>query len=323
MKGTIKLFTRFVILGIPLYVMMLYAALRPMAYMPVEYAMWQEEKDYVESGKGADVIIVGDSRAKSGIIPELLGEDVDSYNMAIGGCNSIEMYFAVKRYLAAHEAPGEALVIFAPYHFCDIDNWGQTMSFNYLDASQLLSVYADAARLEETDKLGEHFFTDVFSYKLRLPNKYLASMYTARVNGRLPENSAKYDSVRADKGYTQFGDEEGNDKLNYETHHEIFDTSPLVTLYYSRLLEELEAAGCSVKIIQSPVNTASGEAITEEFYKGFSSMMEGIKADHPDFTVETEVPVYDNKYFGDNNHLNRAGAEVFTAEIRERYFDAD
>ena len=32
-----------------------------------------------------------------------------------------------------------------------------------------------------------------------------------------------------------------------------------------------------------------------------------------------DVPVYENRYFGDNNHMNRSGAEVFTAEIRPKY----
>lgn len=316
-----KLIIRILILGIPLYIMMLYAYLKPMSYMPIEYTMWQEEKDYISDKQENDVIIIGDSRAKSSLLPLQLtdgGEDI--YNIAIGGCGPIEMYHALKEYLEAGGTAKKAIIIFAPYHFCDIDNWGQTQSFNYLSVPELLKVYADAAKLGETERLGEDFFTDVVSYKMRFPNKYLASIYAARLNGRNAENTEKYESVRAELGYTEFGSEAGNSNLNYETHHEIFDYSPLVRLYYSKLLQLAADNGISVIIEQAPVNEASGKVITQGFMDGYQQMLADEKEKHPDFTVVTEVPVFDNKYFGDNNHLNRSGAEKFTEMMKEKYF---
>ncbi len=326
-QGIKKILCKLVLLAIPLYILMGLAAATPMSYMPIEYSMWSEEKDFVTTKmtgavKNTDpkIVVIGDSRAKSGVLPKLLDSDGGVYNIAIGGCNSIEMYYALEDYLKKHKKPEKAIVIFAPYHFCDIDNWGQTQTFNYLSTDRLLSVYVEALKSRETGLLGEHFFTDVFSYKLRLPNKYLSYIYTARVNGRLGENRDKYDSVRADLGYTEFGSEKGNDKANYETHHEVFDLSPLVNLYYQRLLTLADENGIEVYVLQAPVNETSDGLITDEFRQGFAELMHEVKNAHPSFVVEDEIPVYENRYFGDNNHLNRGGAEKFTAEIGNRYF---
>ncbi len=318
-KTVVNLIIKLLILGIPLYVLMLYAFLCPMKFMPIEYTMWQEEKDYVAAGESVDTVIIGDSRAKSGIIPEILMEDESwgkVYNIAVGGATPIEMYYALKGYIENHGAPERAMIIFAPYHFCDIDNWGQTMSFNYLSAPQLLEVYAQAVKCGETEKLGDHFFTDELSYRLRLPNKYMDSIYNARIFRRSAENQGKYDSVRADGGYTEFGSEHGNDGQSYETHHPEFDSSQLVVDYYFRLMDLCEENGIDTHIVQAPMNETSTELVTDAFLAGYRDMLAKVMEEHPTFGVEMDVPEYNNKYFGDNNHLNREGAENFTAEVR-------
>ncbi len=319
-----KLLLKLTLLGIPLYAVCLYTAVFPFSYMPVEYSMWRQERDFVDTpmeGDSPRTLVIGDSRAKSGIIPKLLSDGDDAYNIAIGGCGPVEMYYALNDYLACHETPEDMIVIFAPYHFCDIDNWGQTMTFNYLGTSRLLSVFGSAAGCGESEMLGEHFFSDLLSCKLRLPNKYLSSLYAAFEEKRGLRNREKYASVEEDSGYTVFGEEEGNDGLCYEVHHPDFDSSVLVMDYYKKMLDIADEAGIRVYIIQSPVNEASAREISEEFRSGYTGLMEDIGREHPAFVVETQIPTYENRFFGDNNHLNNAGAQVFTKEVRDRYFN--
>lgn len=318
-KSCVKLFLKFIILGIPLYAFMLYTLLYPMNYMPIEYSMWREEKDYVESSANAKTLIIGDSRAKSGIQPLLL-EDENTYNMAIGGSTPIEMYYALEEYLSHNEAPERAIIIFAQYHLCDIDNWGQTQTYNYLSGDELLEVYLTALKNNETKLLGDHFFTDTLSYKLRFPNKYLSSIYNARFNGRYTENKNKYDSVRADRGYTVFGEDEGNDGVSYETHHPEFDSSKTVLLYYDKLLNLCKDNGISVIIEQAPLNETSTAQVSEDFLSGYEQFLQEIEQKYPEFTVVHEIPEYENMYFGDNNHLNKRGSAVFTQYIRDKYY---
>lgn len=288
-----------------------------MNYMAIEYSMWAEEKAYTENGPTARSLILGDSRAKSGLMPNMLSED--TYNMAVGGTTSIEMYYALQNYLAHHESPENIILIFAPYHFCDIDNWNQTLYYNYLSLPEICDVYQNAFRTGNDVILSDGWLTDSLSYRLRLPNKYLAAEYNARFSGRAAENKSKYESVQKDLGYTAFGTDPGNDGGNYETHHEEFDSSALVLDYYDKLLMLCKQNNIQVFIEQSPINQASADVITDEFWRGYEAFMESTSKKYPEFVVEKKVPVYDNRYFGDNNHLNPEGAELFTTDILQKY----
>lgn len=327
MKDGFKLLKNFIILSIPLVILCIYTAICPMYYMAVEYSMWQEEKEYVKAGKDADVLILGDSRAKSGIIPQILGdggslENDSIYNAAIGGATPIEMYYAYQTYLKNHVAPKKAIIIFAPYHMCDIDNWEQTLYYNYLNPYQEALVYKDALRFSEDKIAYKWALCSMLSYKLRFPNKYLSAQYNAGFVGRYQDNIDKKNSVIMDLGYTEFGKDAGNSGLSYEVHHEIFDYSDMVVFYYEKLLDLMEKSGTEVYIIQSPVNEESFAAITEDFKDGYAKMLKSI-TDNKGFYVETELFPYEDKYFGDNNHLNRMGAEKFTTEIKDKLNNCD
>lgn len=323
-KTPILLIIKILILGLPLYALVLYTWLFPMNYMPVEYSMWQQEKDYTISGPEADILILGDSRAKSSLIPEMLTDgDKEIYNMAIGGATPIEMYYALSRYLINHNAPERVIVIFAPYHLCEIDNWGQTETYHYLSSREMMEVYSNAKALDETHLLNGSLFDNLVSYNLRLPNKYMSSLYNAHFFGRYADNISKYNDVSKNLGYTEFGTDNGCDSLNYETHHTWFDDSKLVVMYYRKLVELCVDNNIYVQCIQAPINEASSEKIINEFWNGHKDVLRTVVYENLSDDVmsfETKVPVYDNKYFGDANHLNRLGAEKFTKKIKKKYF---
>ena len=316
-----RLVRNLILISVPLILMCIYAYFMPMSYMTEEYPMWMEEKNYVNQNEKASptTLIIGDSRAKSGVLPGELCPDGSAYNIAIGGATSIEMYYALRNYLKYHEAPDTALVIFAPFHFYEIDNWGQTLYYNYLTLPEIIEIEANAAMLRDKRVQYSGWLADILSFKLRLPNKYLDQIYISRFGRNGEKNREKYERIQREYGFTSFGEEEGNDGLAYEAHKKEFELSPMSDLYYLRLLDLLKSHGIRVFIIQAPLNKATDKVITEKFRSAYTAYMEGIAEKYPDFTVETKVPAYDNAFFGDNNHLNRRGAEKFTKEIGERY----
>ena len=112
-KNILKLIRNFILISIPLIILVVYTWAYPMNYLSTEYTLWAEEKDYVNHGTDRpDTIIIGDSRAKSSIIPDRLHEGV--YNIGIGGTTPIEMYYAAGNYIRQHGAPKNAIIIFAP-----------------------------------------------------------------------------------------------------------------------------------------------------------------------------------------------------------------
>ena len=314
--GKLKLFRNFILISIPLIVLCVLAFALPMCYMSVEYVMWDEEFENSASPYiDADTLIIGDSRAKSSVLPALLHED--TYNIAIGGATPIEMYYAVENYIEHNGAPKNAVVVFAPYHFCDIDNWDQTLYFNFLSAEEILEIYMKARESSDPIVAKKGRIPDMISYRLRLPSKYLAQMYEAKFVGNKEANRAKFDSIRADLGYCEFGSADGDDGETYEVHHETFDYSPLVVYYYEKLIAMLHDGGVKVIIAQPPINQASADALHQEFADGFSEYMQDVAFRYPDMEVISEIPVYDNQLFGDSIHVNRHGAEVYTEELKK------
>ncbi len=322
MKTFLRLLKNFIILSLPLVFISVYTLINPMGYMSIEYPMWAEERDMVRdpvSSGDPETLIAGDSRAKSGIMPGVLADDGSVYNIAIGGATSVEMYYSMNNYLMNHRAPENVILIFAPYHFCEMDNWKQTLYYNYLTLPEVVDTEVNALKYAEESVIYNGFLTDLLSFKLRLPNKYMDALYSARITGNRGSNREKYEKVRNAYGYTAFGEEEYNDGVNYETHHPGFDLSPMVDAYYIKLLDLLEKKGINVIIEQAPINRASDEVISDDFRSGFDDYMKAIEERYPGVTVERKIPVYDNSFFGDNNHMNRRGAERFSEEIKKKY----
>ena len=312
----IRLARNFILLSIPLIVLCALAYILPMNYMSVEYVMWNEEFENSKSPYiDAETVIIGDSRAKSSILPALLHED--TYNIAIGGATPIEMYYAVENYIEHNGAPKNAIVVFAPYHFCDIDNWDQTLYFNFLDAKEITKIYLKALETNDPVVAKKGRIPEMVSYRLRLPSKYLAQMYEAKFIGNKTANYEKFDSIRKDMGYCEFGSAPGDDGWTHEVYHEYFDYSPLVVYYYERLVGLLSENGVNVLIAQPPINQASADNMHPEFSLQYEAYMKEIAARYPDITVVSQIPAYDNQLFGDSIHVNRKGAEEYTRELKE------
>ncbi|MCR5746208.1 MAG: hypothetical protein K6G03_00685 [Lachnospiraceae bacterium] len=319
MNKKLKLLRNLIFISIPLVLLCVLAYVLPFSYMTAEYVMWYEE---FENSKApyidADTLIIGDSRAKSSLLPALFHED--TYNIAIGGATPIEMYYAAENYIEKNGAPKNAVLVFAPYHMCDIDNWDQTLYFNFLSPGEIFEIYMKALTLNDPVVAKKGRIPEMISYRLRLPSKYLSQMYDAGFIGNRAENEKRFNSIRADLGYCEFGSADGDDGETREVHHETFDYSELVISYYDKLVSLLESNGVNLIIAQPPINEASAEAMHPEFMDGYIEYMKEIAARYPDVKVITEVPVYSNSLFGDSIHVNRNGAEVFTEELK-KYLD--
>ena len=123
-----RLFGKLVLLVAPFFVVLpLYCAHFQDYYMDDEYAMYHAQRDYLlENQDHNDVIILGDSRTKAGLMPELLSDS--TYNLALGGASPIEGYYSLREYLDNHPAPGTLILCYAPMHYMDVDTlWTRTV----------------------------------------------------------------------------------------------------------------------------------------------------------------------------------------------------
>ena len=73
-------------------------------YMQGEYSAWMQQKEYSSQyHEMSETLLLGDSRMKIDLNALELGDHV--YNLSLSGSSPIDMYYTLKRYLDAGNAP--------------------------------------------------------------------------------------------------------------------------------------------------------------------------------------------------------------------------
>lgn len=304
----------------PLLAICLYTALFPFGYMDEEYPSWKYQKDASMGNASYNTLILGDSTAKAGLIPDMLSDEV--INLSMGGSTPIEIYYTLERYLKHHDAPESALIMFTPYHYSFLDTfWQRTMYFNYLSMDETFEVLQNANRVSEQAILTDSYLLDSISYRLRLPNKYLPAMYNSGFIGRRNTNQEIYDAIAANRGQFYFGTADGCSDYNYESNYTALNLSPMVDLYMRKLLDLCAENDIRVVLEQAPMNTASYTRLDPVYVEEYTAYMNLLAADYPDIIIDTVIAHYEDAFFGDASHLNEKGATRFTQEILSEYPD--
>lgn len=322
----LNFFAKCILAALPVVALCAFTILCPMCFMDREYPGWRHALKTSEGrlydGKSFDTVILGDSGAKSSLVPEYI--DGSCVNLALGGATPIEMYYVLSRYLEAHDAPKTAVVMFAPFHYWHIDNYEtRTVYFRAIPAGDLFELYKNAYECRADSVVRNDFVADELEARLGLPSKYLPAIYAARFTGRYSENVKSFEETVDSYGYFGFGSGKECYDPSYETSYDdmvINGDAKLLTLYMQKLLNLCKDNGIHVILLQSAVNTATYENINEHYLASYRNHIKQLNMAFPDIECESELRVYGGQFFSDTSHLNATGAKKFTEEINERYF---
>ena len=320
----LKFILKCILACVPAIILIVYTALCPMCYMDEEYPAWRFSKRCADGkeydGQSFDTVILGDSGAMSSIIPEKIADPC--VNLAVGGATPIEMYYCLSYYLEEHEAPSEAIIMFAPFHYWHIDNYDtRTVYFKAIKISDLPELYDNAQKCEAKSVIHKGYAVRELSARCALPSVYLPAIYASRFTQRRSQNASAYDELVKHYGFGSFGDKTECYDESYETSYEdmvIDGDAKLIALYMQKLLRLCEDNGIHVRLIQPAVNTATYEKLNEHYYASYRNYIKQAASVIDDIEYESELRVYDGKFFSDTSHLNREGAELFTKEISGR-----
>ncbi len=302
----------------------------PMHFYNQEYPVWIWQKSILYGeGEDADVIFLGDSIVKSGVMPTVWGEG--SYNLALAGGTPIEARYTLKTYLAHHESPKLVIIGFGQNHYIDMDGyWTRDVYFHYLPLTEHLRIIGEAARLndlplfdEENETYGESdAFRDTCLYALYTPGKYLPALLNVLGNDgdRLARNRREYAFSEQMRGYYPIGTAESCGVAADSVKYAYFDLSPMQDACMRDMLSMCADAGIRVVIERPPFNQASEDAMDAAFAEQYAAYLESLAADFPGVIVNTQIDVYPDDCFGDEcGHLNANGAERYTKSLYERY----
>lgn len=323
---------------LPFFVLLpLYCRFFPMYYMDDEYAMYVQQDDYVtgklndDKGEPATlaalagmensdkVIILGDSRTKAGFQPAKLWEG--SYNLALGGASPIEGYYTLKKYLASHEKPQTVIMAYAPMHYMDVDTlWTRSIYFHTMSPEDFRHLVNNAGNFQDTEKiLIENYNVEYMMHYFYMPNKYATALKNSAFVFRHKKTVQKYNEVTESKGHSFYGTADSSDGVNGEAKVTDFEASDIITWYLEQTFSLCREQGIQVILEQTPMNETSYGIITEDFKNHYRSYMYDLAAAHPDVLIFPDFLCYPNDCFGDADHLNARGVEVYCGYMMEKY----
>lgn len=319
----LKVVGKIILVFLPVILVWIFLASFPFSYMDGEYSYYREAADYRRGGTqllAADVLILGDSRAKSAILPELLDELGGSKNcvsLAQGGSTSVEAYYALSEYIANRGVPETVILSVSAYHFTSFDGfWTRTVYFDAITYSDAMEVIRIARSNQDEDALkeaGGSGFLTLLEYKIQSPTKYMTPLINSFSENRKQINEDAYREMVTRKGFKTF--------VSWwptSAEHDMVSFVMLDTLdeYYRKVIDLCVENDITLYSVNTPlIETSFQEA--EKITVPFSAYFEQLKEDYPEteypkIHIETTFSSYDEKYFDDADHLNESGARVYT-----------
>ncbi len=320
----IRIIGKAILIFIPLILIWAYIAIFPADYMDGEYSYFTQAKDYL-NGKSdlapADILILGDSRAKSAFIPEQISDSCIS--LAQGGTTSVEAYYTLKDHIENRGKPKAVILSVCSFHFTDFDGfWTRSIYFDYLSFEQANEVIREAGRQKETDALrkagGDSVFT-LLEYKIKSPTKYMSPVVNSVGEGRKALNRKAYEEMEKNRGFKTFVSWW---PTSTENDMEKFVMLRTLDTYYRKTIELCIENDIEVFSLNAPlIDESYGKAMkTIEPFRDYFVLL---SKEYPDAHIDTEFASYPAEYFDDADHLNKKGAEKYTAYIAETLFQEE
>lgn len=300
----------------------------PKDFFDAEYGWYKQHQDYAEGqDEPCRVMIVGDSAAKVACQPELLSDD--TYNFSLQGATPIEEYYSLREYLENHDAPQYLICMNGPWYFVsDQYFWSRQAYFHLLDDVEMRDLEEHLRQTGDLSPFGvaslREFQKEAALYRFYAPQKYgvvflkgLALDLTG--HSRREGYQENYDHAVANKGQSQYYAKGANDEPAMTIDKDTFSPSELIDLYFRALIGLCRENGIQFIFQSPPQNMSTKDSINSGWIDGFIAYMDGVRADHPEISVDAAWEWYESGYFDDAFHLDQDGAERFCAQLREKY----
>lgn len=291
----------------------------PMAFLDPEYPAWRAKELLLARCDLGNTLILGDSRAATGITPA--GWRIRTTNLAVGGGEPIEAMAALDRALRCPVPPARVILSLDAVHFTAPDLfWERTARFGFVDAGEIATLRATSHALGD-ESIYELRHTDGLPswmrdamYRIRFPSLYFTSLVKGGILLRWPRNRATLAASLASRGQYFFGTAPGSDQVAAEAQLRDFRPLPVLEWYFNRVLEQLDKHGIPAVFIAMPMNDATARAVKPEVRVAFRAWLAGYEARYPGFKVAGDVmPHWPDAYFGDAYaHFNPDGAALFS-----------
>ena len=299
-----------------------------MFYNGPEYPMWKSKFEYIQKNHNSENIIIGDSRALAGIVPDIIGDDF--YNLSYGGGTPIEGYFLLKKYISKN-IPKTIIISFSPFHL-EYSNvfFGRPLKYNIFSTKEIVEI------LKKSKELNNKFYNyddRNLGYKndLEYLSVYLESILTkwnffyfyrpemrnALTQLRIFDNIKVYNEIKIRKGNYDFGKNNISSGLNFEAKnsHSGFVVSKVMDYYLNQIMQLALENKIKIYYIVTPFNETSYKNLNLNYVRDYDSYFQLLKNKYKNVVWHHQIFSYEDSYFGDRSHLNSRGQIKFSKYI--------
>ena len=307
-----------------------WSARMKLAFLDPEYAAWNAKQELVANCDLGNLMVIGDSRADAGIMPNgLAGHGI---NIAVGGAKPVELYFFLQHALACPNMPRKVILSIDAGHFNSLDTfWDRSARFGTFTVPDLRLIEQVAQRTGDRSLFTEHrsdgfpWFLRDWLYAHSFPTLNFASMVRGGMFLRYSNNLAQKRLTLRDRGQHLFGDAPSDDTLAEEATLPRFTVLPLERWFFDRMIAQMQARGIVVDFVVAPINQSTAARMSPDLPKTFAAFLDATARRYPNFHVLIgPIPSLPDRFFGDVfAHLNQAGAKHFTATVARALHDQD
>ncbi len=312
-----------------------YIAIFPMAFLPNGYPVWIAKKRMLDACDLGQVVLFGDSQLEAGIVAH--GLPLVSTNFSAGGVSPLDSYFLVRQAVACPDFPKHAIVSFAFADFIQIQPafWANTIRYGILGTAAIADIEETARRLRDPSFHDYVTFEGLsgwsrnFLYAHHFAPLYFDSLVRGGFFLREYSNRATFVQALARRGQMPYGGVQApgpTDRYNRPPAPG-FHPLPIQSEFFERLVTALEKAGTSIDFILMPTSYANApQLLVANLEPDFIAYLQEVERRHPKFRLsQSGVPIWPDRYFVDNVHLNPDGAARFTTRLNDclRFADAD
>lgn len=294
----------------------------PMYFFDGEYAMYQQQKDYIYNNDDYNrVIITGDSKAKAAYLPKILSDD--TYNLSLGGTSPVENYYYLKEYFENHKIPETVIISYTPDHYMDVGTfWTKSIYFHRINQADVNDIYNTICTTNFFEGIisdSNKFCKELLEYKFYSVKKYAKPLMKSLLEDRHLNNDNIYCNMYKTKGQVYFGSLEYSNDISREAEVTIFKPLDIIDYYFRKTIDMCLNFDINVIIEVVPMNKATYEKCSQNYLIGYSNYMKEIQSEYHKIIVNVDLYYYDNEYFGDAAHVNSKGAEKYSQYIKEKY----
>ncbi len=299
-----------------------YIAFFPMHYNSIDNTRWYYFKQIFEKQieiEKSNILFLGDSRVNTNIDVKKIP---NAWSFAAGGSSPIEMYYALKNYTQIYSKPDTVFVSFSPRTLIEAYSfWNYAVRNNYLSNKQFNELYANLKRIGSDTVLGNFPYLRYLLYQANYIEYYQTDIYKNHVLLAKQKNEQIIKHFQKEKGIWIYPNlKNGCAELNYESKLNSFNYSTLLNLYFIKLLDFCQKKNIHLIFDFMPMNKSSYKALNQNFITQYKIYINKMQHKYPDFEISDTVYYYQDKYFGDNSHLNSQGKQLFTNYVQQKYF---